>query len=393
MKMMSQLTEPPKAVRSVIRCSTRFATLWCFLFVLIMLMALIEGAVLWNAGFRYRPQTSVSAVSVVDLSVSTDGDTGVSTIRFRRRLMNERNRDAVVLHNLSAQTAVVLDMGLLEPQCVALSPTRGTVAVACTDDAIYTLDLASADSTSNKDLRLFSRVAVTSFVQVAFSPNGQLLAAAGERSWYLWKWPDGKLICESSHGGGAAKSLSFSADSRRMITNGRSAELRLWNTLTGELIRTVTLGESIMVSATLSPDGRTCALVTDGKELHLYDLEKGRSIWKSRCDQLAVAFSPDGCLLATASNLNEDETGRVNFFDTQSGHQTHSLTGHDSTIRGICFPSNSILYSWDSSGEIRAWNTVEMREQWCLSMLDWASREDYFAQLPLQITEFHGGTE
>ncbi|KAG8940627.1 hypothetical protein FRC03_005280, partial [Tulasnella sp. 419] len=68
----------------------------------------------------------------------------------------------------------------------------------------------------------------------------------------------------------------------------------------------------------------------------------------------AVAYSPDGGLLATDSNDK-----KVIIWDSRTGAQIHSLEGHSDAISSVEFSPNSCLIasgSWDNS--VRIWNSV-----------------------------------
>jgi WD40 repeat protein len=64
-----------------------------------------------------------------------------------------------------------------------------------------------------------------------------------------------------------------------------------------------------------------------------------------------VAFSPDGTLLATAS---EDKTARL--WDTATGRQVSTLTGHTGSVRAVAFsPDGTLLATASNDSTARIW--------------------------------------
>jgi WD40 repeat protein len=112
-------------------------------------------------------------------------------------------------------------------------------------------------------------------------------------------------------------SVAFSPDGRWLASGYRDKTVKLWDTASGNLIRSLEGHQSAVNSVAFSPDGRWLASGSADKTVKLWDPSSGklvRSLESHRSSVLSVAFSPDGRWLASGSSDNtvklwEVETG------------------------------------------------------------------------------------
>jgi WD40 repeat protein len=206
-------------------------------------------------------------------------------------------------------------------------------------------------------------------VAVAFSPDGKQIATGGfANNIRLWDSATGQLIrtiplpspiweLAFDPAGGGLASASFD------INRSGSADIlgmHLWNPSNG-VLRWNYKKENrhlLVLSVDYSPDGKTIAYGTFDSALVL-DAETG-SLIKSLSIPNHVgdlAFSPDGRLLATASDDRKIRLWRMDNFDLVA-----TLEGHAGYVNGVAFsPDGKLIVSGSRDKLVGIWD-VESRQ-------------------------------
>jgi WD40 repeat protein len=201
------------------------------------------------------------------------------------------------------------DVGGTESVCLAFSGDGKTI---CAGDAFEVARLLDAKTGESK--RALDASGVTS---VALSADGKLVAGAckvtggGEkvrREVRLWDAESGKLLHALPDASGA---IAFSPDGQTLATAGDAATVCLWGVKAGRLRRSVK-GKPASVLA-FSPDGKMLVAVEGpAGPWSLFDVEKAEKLRTVQDDAVeTAAFSADGKSITTWSSKSGSKQREV----------------------------------------------------------------------------------
>jgi WD40 repeat protein/tRNA A-37 threonylcarbamoyl transferase component Bud32 len=155
------------------------------------------------------------------------------------------------------------------------------------------------------------------FPVLALSPGGEVLAAAlddaGPGEVAVWQGESGKRLCRLP---GAAAALAFAADGRLLAAGDGDGLVRVWALPEGKPLASFPAGRTAVHCLAFDPDGRRLVVGRAGGALAVWDWRGGHFLTCSgaQYDVSAVAFSPDGTLLASGGR------GPALLWDAASGH-------------------------------------------------------------------------
>ena len=109
-------------------------------------------------------------------------------------------------------------------------------------------------------------------------------------------------------------SVAFSPDGKFLATGSMDGTAKIWDTLTGQVLHTLSGHTATLLGVTFSPDGEYLVTASNDGTAKVWDVERGQVLLTltGHAGMVnSVAFSPDGNRLATGSY--QDGTVRVYF--------------------------------------------------------------------------------
>jgi WD40 repeat protein len=203
---------------------------------------------------------------------------------------------------------------------------------------------------------------------MTFTPDSrELLSAGDDGRMRRWSVADGRELSTSfdPHPRVTMFSVGLSADGKLMVTSGLDKTAKVWELATTKLRTTCTHTDRIPhVRAALSPDGKIVATATN--QVHLWDAESGHELELLKTPLGAVdalVFSPDGKRLAFGGSRNT-----VKVWDVAERKELASLSGHSRLITGLAFaPDGKTLASVSVDRTIKLWNLETNKERLTLT--------------------------
>ena len=155
--------------------------------------------------------------------------------------------------------------------------------------------------------------------------------------------------------------MAYSPDGKTCVT-AAGGSVRRRDGLTGEPIGQALVHSGEVLAMAFSPDGRLLATGTDDKSARIWDIATGKLIGQPipQPDFVnSVEFSPDGrWLLATTGYRDYSVASSAQVWEVASGNPASPPLPHPATIRGGVFtPDGRLAITGAYDGLIRFWDT------------------------------------
>jgi WD40 repeat protein len=227
------------------------------------------------------------------------------------------------------------------------------------------------------------RVILNDSGEVAFSPNGNLLAIGGYGGTIVLRdSTTGQRIRTFAHSDSYITELVFHPDGKTLAAGQSDGVIALWDTSTGELKTTLQADALKVVSLVFSPGGDLLASFASDDSGNQQSL----TLWEFNSRQRRqpiqipfgglydrIIFSPDGKTLVglnCCAYQKEPSTGKItiqsgiNFWDTTTGEQTVQIPNEDlnTSFSNIAFHADGeILVSYDTKQNLIHWDVSSLQ--------------------------------
>jgi WD40 repeat protein len=207
--------------------------------------------------------------------------------------------------------------------------------------------------------------------QVAFSPDGKLLATATWDGIHLWD-ASGKELSrlstrhERSHEWVSA--LAFTGDSKRLVAAGDSGTVQVWDVATARELRHREGPQGNWWAVGLSSDAGVLALGGAGEKwLLAQEVERGRTRWRLDYSQERIsrlALSPQGKTVAVVVDY-----GVIHLWDLKAEKLRHRIPGKEPASNGPCgsrltlSPDGKTLASQRPRDGVQLWEVATGQER------------------------------
>lgn len=231
------------------------------------------------------------------------------------------------------------------PHGIHISPNSQFVATANVDGMVQ---LWTLDGTVSLTLKGHT----APVWNVTFSPDSRLLvSASGDRTLKLWRTADGSLVRTLKGYDAAVWQAVFSPDGQQIVSASTDGKLTFW-TIDGTVIRAIQASNAPLWSVAYSPNGQQIATGSGDSQIQIWS-RAGRlseTLEGHEAEVLQVRFSADGKMLASASADRTVKLWRSN------GTPLRTFRGHRAVVRSVAIAAdNQTVASASEDGQVKLW--------------------------------------
>jgi WD40 repeat protein/serine/threonine protein kinase/predicted Zn-dependent protease len=205
-----------------------------------------------------------------------------------------------------------------------------------------------------------------SICRLAYSPDGRRLAVAvydDEQDVIIYEAATGRKIRAFGKHNGSIGGLAYSPNGRCLATCGGDATVKIWKEATGELLKTLRGHTGGVKDVVYAPDGRRLASAGSDKTIKIWDSETGQETLTLRGHTeivMKLDFSSNGDLLVS-SGLDGTKVWDATSADETSVSHALCVPGHTSFVQSVSFsPDGRFLASAGSDRLIKVWHVASL---------------------------------
>ena len=199
---------------------------------------------------------------------------------------------------------------------------------------------------------------------LAYTSDSKTLIAGYESGdVVLWDIASGtKLTDESQHGDRVTAIHVHPVDGNSFVTSSYDQSVKIWDSASGKVTRTLFGHSNWVADAKFSPDGTLIASVGYDEKINIWSASTGELIQTITGaysqDFIAVAFA-DNDHLVTGSDWRSTDAGfgGIDLWHIPTGVHLQNYTGHTKQINALAnSPNGSYIASASADESIRVWN-------------------------------------
>jgi RNA polymerase sigma factor (sigma-70 family) len=209
---------------------------------------------------------------------------------------------------------------------VAVAPDGKTAATLSGDGTVRLWDAANGKETKQWESPL--RLEATG--GFAFADGGKKLVMVGHQSMAVWDTATGKELRQQTANGprGVGLHMTLSPDGRLLVAppDNYSYRLKVCDSVTGKEAVEFAGHSAGVLAMAFSPDGKLLATGSADRTVRLWEVPSGKEVRSFRGHTggvASLAFSPDGKTLASASNDERDKS--ISLWEVSSGKEVRRI--------------------------------------------------------------------